>query len=579
MIFLLIILNLFSSSLSSNGLPPPCSSEIYCYGELIDTVMKMRIYHDSKTFVDLRLKNPPNETIIAFHDFMEISNNTPTIDQVKVWLENHFNPAGSELTPYIPEDFNEKPTFLEGITDKKFKKFASDLNRIWINLCRKIIDEVKDHPELSSIIYVPGRFIIAGGRFHEFYYWDSYWIIRGLLVCELFQTVRSMIHNFLTIIEQYGFIPNGGRIYYLARSQPPLLSGMMKSYIDRTHDYEFAISSVDLLEKEFNYFITKKTVIVKGHRLARYIDESSGPRPESYREDSSIGNEFDTDEERENFYSEIKAAGESGMDFSSRWFINKNGENIGTLKDLKTRHIIPVELNAILYWNARIISEIFEYAKNTVKQKEYEMKANEILKAVNEVLWNEELGIWTDYDLINNKSRPYFSPTNFAPLWTKCFDATKSLVIADKIVAYIKNLRLDDYPGGIPNSLYSTGEQWDWPNSWAPMQHMIILGLDNLEDSRTSSLAITWAERWIQSNFIAFEKTGNMYEKYIATELGGFGGGGEYEVQTGFGWSNGVILDLLDKYGQNVKSPGSYASQILIDIKLYFVILVIKQIV
>lgn len=224
---------------------------------------------------------------------------------------------------------------------------------------------------------------------------------------------------------------------------------MMKSYIDYTHDYEFAISSVALLEKEFDYFITKKTVTVKGHRLARYIDASSGPRPESYREDLSIGNEFDTEEKRENFYSEIKAAGESGMDFSSRWFINENGENIGTLKDIKTRFIIPVELNAILYWNAKIISEIYGYARNTEKQREYEIKANEILIAVNEVLWNEELGIWTDYDLINNKSRPYFSPTNFAPLWTKCFNTTKSHVIADKILAYIKNLRLDDYPGNI----------------------------------------------------------------------------------------------------------------------------------
>jgi len=143
MIFLLIIFNLFSSSLSSNGLPPPCSSEIYCYGQLIDTVMKMRIYHDSKTFVDLKLKNPPNETIAAFHEFMDKSNNTPTETEVKVWLDSHFYPAGSELIEYIPEDFKEQPTFLERIADEKFKKFASDLNHIWVNLCRKIKAEVK----------------------------------------------------------------------------------------------------------------------------------------------------------------------------------------------------------------------------------------------------------------------------------------------------------------------------------------------------------------------------------------------------------------------------------------------------
>lgn len=224
---------------------------------------------------------------------------------------------------------------------------------------------------------------------------------------------------------------------------------MLKSYVDYTKDYDFAIESVGLLEREFNYFITKKSVIIKGHRLCRYIDASNGPRPESYREDYTIGSAFDTEEEKENFYSELKAAAESGMDFTSRWFINKNGENIGTLKDLKARSIIPVELNAILYWNAKIISEFYGYAKNATKQKEFETKADEILNAVNEVLWNDELGIWTDYDLINNKSRTYFSPTNLSPLWTNCFNISKRQFIADKVLDYIARLRLDDYPGDV----------------------------------------------------------------------------------------------------------------------------------
>lgn len=117
-------------------------------------------------------------------------------------------------------------------------------------------------------------------------------------------------------------------------------------------------------------------------------------------------------------------------------------------------------------------------------------------------------------------------------------------------------------------------------NSWAPMQHIVILGLESLEDTRTSSLALKWAERWVQSNYIAFEQTGAMYEKYIATEFGGFGGGnslifvhfqksylflhscfyhnkgGEYEVQKGFGWTNGVVLDFLNRYGSTIRSPG-----------------------
>lgn len=238
---------------------------------------------------------------------------------------------------------------------------------------------LQEHPELTSIIYVPNPFIIAGGRFLEFYYWDSFWIIRGLLVCEMYQTARGILENFLSVIDRYGFIPNGGRIYYLARSHPPLLSGMIKSYVDATHDFSFAIASIDLLVREFEYFIVNKTVIVKGHRLARYIDHSDGPRPESYREDVEIGKKFKTEEERQNFYAECKAGGESGMDFSSRWFINEDGENIGTLKDLKTRSIIAVELNAIIHWNAKIIAEFYGYAGNDAKRLEFEEKAQKIL--------------------------------------------------------------------------------------------------------------------------------------------------------------------------------------------------------
>jgi len=276
------------------------------------------------------------------------------------------------------------------------------------------------------------------------------------------QTARGMIENFLHVIDTYGFIPNGGRIYYLARSHPPLLTGMIKSYVDATQDKQFAIESLELLVKEFNFFMTNHTVEVKGHRLARYIDHSSGPRPESYREDVNIGEGFGTDEERENFYSECKAGGESGMDFSSRWFINADGENIGTLRDLKVRSVIAVELNAILFWNAKIIAEFYGYAGDTAKQQEFDAKAAEIFAAVNEVLWDEATGVWLDYDLINNKLRPYFTPTNLSPLWTNCFDSSKRQHIADKVLQYINRTRLDDYPGGIPNTLYHTGEQWDF---------------------------------------------------------------------------------------------------------------------
>jgi alpha,alpha-trehalase len=180
-----------------------------------------------------------------------------------------------------------------------------------------------------------------------------------------------MLENFISIVQRFGFIPNGGRVYYSMRSQPPLLTPMIKTYVDTTKDIEFAVKYVDVLAAEFEFWMTNHTVEVMGHTLARYGDKSSGPRPESYREDIETGNAFESEADKEEHYSELKAAAESGMDFSSRWFVNDAGENVGTLENLKTRYIVPVELNAILYWNAIIIAEFYNYAGNDSKKDEF----------------------------------------------------------------------------------------------------------------------------------------------------------------------------------------------------------------
>lgn len=119
------------------------------------------------------------------------------------------------------------------------------------------------------------------------------------------------------------------------------------------------------------------------------------------------------------------------------------------------------------------------------------------------------------------------------------------------MLKYIERNELDRYPGGVPNTLMNTGEQWDFPNVWAPMQYLMVYALENLETKKTSELASKWAERWVKSNYKAFNDTKAMYEKYIATEFGVSGSGGEYEVQKGFGWSNGAVLDFLNRYGEN----------------------------
>ncbi|XP_053689119.1 trehalase isoform X2 [Sabethes cyaneus] len=529
--------------------------EIYCHGNLLHTVQMKGIYPDSKTFVDMKMRKSPNDTLASFKDFMDQKQNEPSKQEVQAWVEEMFDKPGAEFENWIPDDWKESPAFLQGIKDEELRQFASSLNQIWHELGRKMIDDVEINSEQYSIIPVKHPVIVPGGRFREFYYWDSFWIVKGLLLSEMTHTTRGMLENFLSIIQRYGFIPNGGRIYYSMRSQPPLLCGMVKAYVDATNDTTFAANSVETLEREFEFFMNNYIVEVNGHHLAAYGYKSLGPRPESYREDVLSAAVFEKEEDKQDFYCELKAAAESGMDFSSRWFI-KDGTNAGTLTDLKCRSIIAVELNAILYWNAKIISEFYKLKNDLQKATTYEAKADEIKKAIQVVLWNEKEGIWQDYDLINKKHRDYFVPTNLSPLWTGCYDK-EDTTLPKKVLAYIERLNLDQYPGGVPNTLSNTNEQWDFPNVWPPMQHMLIMGLDGMDSQDAKDLAFKWAQRWVRSNYIAYNETSAMFEKYNAEELGGHGGGGEYEIQKGFGWSNGAVMDLMHKYGDRLTTDDS----------------------
>lgn len=286
-----------------------------------------------------------------------------------------------------------------------------------------------------------------------------------------------MLSNFVSIVDRFGFVPNGGRLYYLGRSQPPMLIPMVKEYLDATNDMQFVRDSILTLEREFNYWMQEsKTVIVNGYKLSKYFDRSSGPRPESYYEDVESAEYFKTTAEKNAFFNEIKSGAESGMDFSSRWFLN-NGTNEGTLVNTHISKIVPVELNAILYWNANILSELyFRIGNNREKEREYRNKADEIYRAVQAVFWHEDVGAWLDWDMLNNKRRDYFVPTNLAPLWTKCFDQNDRANVSSRVMGYIRRNDLDSFAGGVPNSLEITGEQWDFPNVWPPMQVTLICG-------------------------------------------------------------------------------------------------------
>lgn len=548
-----VLLAYLAQLISCSEKPPPCYSDIYCHGPLLHTVQTAKLYEDSKTFVDMKMKQSPNQTMANFRNFMEKHFHDPLPEDVEQFLEDNFEEAGSEFTPWSPSDWTENPKYLRRIKDPEFRKWGAYLNNVWKDLGRKMKDDVKENQDLYSIIWVPNPVIVPGGRFREFYYWDSYWIIQGLLLSGMHATSRGMLENFMHIVESYGHIPNGGRIYYLERSQPPLLIPTVKLYADNTKDFDFVKNHIDTMDKEFQYWMNQHTKIVhyqgKNYTLAVYGDNSKGPRPESYLEDIETAETL-KDDQKEEFYSELKAAAESGWDFSSRWFI-LNKTNSGRLINTKTRHIVPVDLNSFIYWNAAILRDFHDKLGNKEKAFYYREKSEEWLDAVTAVLWDEESRVWLDYDLLNSMRRKYFYPSNISPLFTGCYRLENKEKTIASVMKYLEENNIK-YDGGIPTSMEYTGEQWDYPNAWPPLQHMVIVGLNNTGDAYAQRLAKELATIWLQSNYHAYKDTYAMYEKYDATKFGQGGGGGEYKVQVGFGWTNGIIIHLLNEYGGDI---------------------------
>lgn len=320
-----------------------------------------------------------------------------------------------------------------------------------------------------------------------------------------------MIENFFYLIENYGYIPHKNRIYFLPFSHPPLLTRMISFYLEATNDTEIEKRAGPLLDLEFKMHYAKNTAIINGHKLYTYGNDVSGPRPEAYREDIELTANLSSDNDKENVYAELRAATESGFEFSSRWVIN-NGSDIGSRIDQKCRSIIPVELNSVLYRNFVTIAEFYRNYGNNIKADEYEQLGADLLAAIEAVLWNEEDGAWYDYDLLNTKQRKTFAVTNLTPIASVAYNTSNTEKYAASIMQYIANNDLDSYLGGLPTTFIDSGEDFDFPNVYPFLEWIIISGLRNLNSNATLQLAQKWALRWLDANYRGYQRDGVLYD-------------------------------------------------------------------
>lgn len=515
---------------------------------------------DPKLYVDLSLKSDLSTTEKAFDRLPRTENGTVLVKDLVEFITIYFEDAGKDVVYYDPPDFVPEPDgFLPKVENLEVRAWALEVHSLWKNLSRKVSDEVHTHPELHTFLPLPAPMIVPGSRFREVYYWDSYWVIRGLLASKMHETAKSIVTNLISLVNIYGYVLNGARAYYTNRSQPPLLSAMVCEIYNRTGDMELAKKALPALLKEHQFWnsemhkVTIQDAQGSNHSLSRYYAMWNKPRPESSTTDKQSASKFLKVSEKQQFYRELASAAESGWDFSTRWMRNSS-----EFTTLSTTSVLPVDLNVFVL---KMEQDIAFLAKETGEEGVAEsfMEASQARKrAINSIFWNAKMGHWLDYWLTSgtqcqesqkwkacNQSQNVFA-SNFSPLWINLFNSDTTLV--ESIMGSLQSSGLLG-AAGIATSLANSGQQWDFPNGWAPLQHMIVEGLARSGSLEARSLAEDIAVRWIRTNYVGFKKTGAMHEKYNVEKCGEFGGGGEYVPQTGFGWSNGVVLAFLEEFG------------------------------
>ncbi|CEG42019.1 hypothetical protein L915_20643 [Plasmopara halstedii] len=573
---------------------------IYCRGELLHEVQMQELFEDSKHFVDMPIKatSSIDDILSQFQELKATKSSGPEWKaQLSAFVNQHFDSPGSELEQITPPDYleGEMPEKIKEIKNERLREWAMELHKLWKVLAR--IPTVASAGQrarssfLGSVPIVKGPddshgvlarqsggenvVVVPGGRFREGYYWDSYWIVQGLLVSGLDQTARGIVNTLLEYVAEFGFVPNGGRIYYLTRSQPPMLSEMVRVVAKvrksnsnedtNTWDLEYLQATVPLLEREYDFWMQRGPhghaveVIGKSDEtfiLNRFVANANECRPESYREDINTALKSQSgDCDNARLYNDIIAAAESGWDFSSRWF-----SDFSSIPTIRTSRVIPVDLNTILHRVELNIASFHKLLGNFEASERFDDAAKARVKAMDAMLWNESNGSWKDYLLDSCTHSPVVSLSDYFPLWSGAYNKA-DLSRIEKIVTSLEKSGLLQ-EGGAGTTKFVTGQQWDAPIAWAPLQDIVIEGLQAADTAKSCALAKRLAQSWVEAGFVAWLKTGLMFEKYNAERYGGPGEGGEYTPQFGFGWSNGVILTALTKYQEHLNIPGRFENDV-----------------
>lgn len=508
------------------------------YAELFVHVQTRGVFADSKTFPDCVPLVPPTEILSRYR-------------------EQRDRP-GFSLQAFVAEHFARSKVPESHYVSDPGQTLQAHIDDLWPVLTRDPVE----HRPWSSLLPLPYCYVVPGGRFSELYYWDSYFVMLGLVASGRHDLIRAMADNFAYLLGTYGLIPNGTRTYYLSRSQPPVFTLMTELF--EAHGIHKAHSYLPYLRTEHAFWMDGAEQLAPGmaHRrvvrladgtlLNRYWDDHAHPREESFVEDLMTAHR--SGRPHHVVFRDLRAAAESGWDFSSRWLdIDGDGAPSG-LPTIRTTAILPIDLNCLLWRTEVRIAELSRRAGDSDSAARYGAMADARRLAIERHLWRPALGAFVDFDWHRGTQRPCLTAATLMPL----FVGLASAEHAARTAATVRDHLLGE--GGLATTCVRSGEQWDRPNGWAPLQWIAI---DGLRRYGFEDLARDIARRWLTTVGSLYHRERKLVEKYRLRRnphraVGG--GGGEYPLQDGFGWSNGVAAMLLRAYPEHAAHVATAAA-------------------
>jgi len=490
------------------------------YGDLYQAVEMAGLFSDQKTFADA----VPREPAAAIR-----------ADYAQARKDADFS-----LREFVSRHFT--------LPQRKLPKVARQTNQDVRTYIREMWTVLRRHPDEaepgSSLLPLPHPYIVPGGRFSEIYYWDSYFTMQGLMQDGQYDLARDMLANIAALIDRHGHMPNGNRSYYLSRSQPPFFAAMVDLVAGHDGDGVYR-QYLPQLQREYDYWMEGSEALAPGAAyrhvvrlsdgtlLNRYWDDSDTPRDESWRQDVATARQ--SNRAAAGIYRELRAGAESGWDYSSRWLAD--GRRLATIRTTK---IAPVDLNSLMQHLEQVLGKAYGLAGDKDKAGLYAAKAQARTAAIRRLMWNGDKGIYADYLWQDRRQNPDLSAATVYPLYFGIATREEAHAIAGR-------LRRDFLkPGGLATTQQITGQQWDRPNGWAPLQYLAVEGLKRYGEG---DLAGEIARRWINTVLRAYAITGVLQEKYdIEAAKPQPAKGGEYALQIGFGWTNGVQARLMAEY-------------------------------